>query len=199
MNINANAEEKERLRNEYRRLRAGISPVDRGAWNEAISRFVLASQQVQGAETFFLYRSFGFEVATGEIIRVLAEAGKRIIVPTHNHQALPANGFTELKFGEAATQKDGLAEMEIAVEARDVVSEIDLVLVPGIAWDHSGFRIGFGGGYFDRLLAMIRPEAVTVGLMFECQVVEAIAPEPWDKPVQFLATETGIRPAIIRL
>ena len=72
------------------------------------------------------------------------------------------------------------------------VQEIDLFLVPGIVWDIAGYRIGFGGGYFDRLLAAARPDALRVGLAFEFQLAPQLPRETWDIPVDVLITELGL-------
>jgi 5-formyltetrahydrofolate cyclo-ligase len=181
------AEKKARLRSHYRDLRSRIPQSDFSSWNESITRQVLEMPQVQAAHAVFIYRSFAFEVATGSLISAFAAAGKRLIVPTQNHRALPADGFTELKFQPGSSKY-----AENPVSASEALPSINFVVVPGIVWDRAGYRIGFGGGYFDRLLAMLGPGCLSIGLSFDCQVTEDIPHEAWDKPVQFLSTQTGI-------
>ncbi len=71
---------------------------------------------------------------------------------------------------------------------------IELVLVPGLAFDASGNRLGRGAGYYDRFLARLRPSTVLIGLAFECQVFESVPVEPHDRPVDFVVTERTIHP-----
>lgn len=71
--------------------------------------------------------------------------------------------------------------------------EIDLALIPGVAFDRHGGRLGYGRGYFDRLLALVPPAVPRVGLGFACQVAEEPIPtEPHDVPLTHLVTEHGL-------
>jgi len=72
------------------------------------------------------------------------------------------------------------------------VDQLDLIFVPGVVWDAEGYRIGFGGGYFDRLLEMARPDCVRVGLAYDSQIEDEVPREPWDQPVNLLVTPSTI-------
>ena len=72
------------------------------------------------------------------------------------------------------------------------VHEIDLFLVPGIAVERSGARLGRGGGFYDRVLSEKRSDAVAVGVATESRVVDRVPALPHDQPVQWLATEAGV-------
>jgi 5-formyltetrahydrofolate cyclo-ligase len=67
----------------------------------------------------------------------------------------------------------------------------DGVLVPGVGFDRQGFRLGFGGGYYDRLLADLAPEVVTIGLAYAFQVVDELPREEHDLPVDIICTDQG--------
>lgn len=71
---------------------------------------------------------------------------------------------------------------------------LEVVLVPGLAFDPRGHRLGYGQGFYDRFLARLRPQTLTLGLVPEALVLPELPHDPWDIPVQFLATEQGIRP-----
>jgi len=73
-------------------------------------------------------------------------------------------------------------------------SLLDAVLVPGLAFDPWGRRLGYGQGFYDRFLAQLRPQTLTAGLVPETLVVSKLPQDPWDVRVQFLATEHGVRP-----
>lgn len=66
---------------------------------------------------------------------------------------------------------------------------IDVVVVPGLAFDDRGYRLGRGGGFYDRLLAKLRKSATTVGLAFECQIVDAVPIDDRDMAVDMIVTE----------
>lgn len=69
--------------------------------------------------------------------------------------------------------------------------EVQLVLVPGVAFDRRGGRLGFGGGYYDRLLPLA-DRAITVGVTYEELVLDAVPTEPWDYRVEWLVTPAGL-------
>ncbi len=81
---------------------------------------------------------------------------------------------------------------EPAPQWREVSSpdRLDLVVAPGLAFDTSGGRIGYGGGYYDRLLKQIPAEAIQIGVGFDFQVLNSIPRMDFDMPVQFVITET---------
>ncbi|MEY3201357.1 MAG: hypothetical protein RIR70_907 [Pseudomonadota bacterium] len=70
----------------------------------------------------------------------------------------------------------------------------DLFILPVVAADQAGFRLGYGGGYFDRTLAALVPRPTAVGVGFDFQVVDTIFPQPWDEPLDWLVTESASLP-----
>jgi len=72
------------------------------------------------------------------------------------------------------------------------IPEIDVFLVPGLAFNRSGDRLGRGGGYYDRVLAQRRPDSVPIGIATREWVVESIPVQDHDQPVEWLATEDGV-------
>lgn len=73
---------------------------------------------------------------------------------------------------------------------------LDAVLVPGLAFDPWGHRLGYGQGFYDRFLARLPPQTLTIGLVAEALIVSELPHDPWDVPVRFLATERGVRAAL---
>ncbi|GAB6060252.1 5-formyltetrahydrofolate cyclo-ligase [Desulfonatronum parangueonense] len=65
----------------------------------------------------------------------------------------------------------------------------DCILTPGVAFDRQGFRLGFGGGYYDRLLALTGVEVLTIGMAYDFQVLDDLPREPHDQSVQVLCTD----------
>ncbi|MGH7200418.1 MAG: 5-formyltetrahydrofolate cyclo-ligase, partial [Planctomycetaceae bacterium] len=83
-------------------------------------------------------------------------------------------------------------ELRRRPEKRIVVEELDLILVPGVAFDRRGGRMGHGRGYYDKLLAHARPDAPLVALAFECQMFETIPVQEHDVFMEKILTETAI-------
>lgn len=68
----------------------------------------------------------------------------------------------------------------------------DHVLLPMNGWDANGYRLGYGGGYFDRTLASLASKPMVIGVSYECARIETIHPQPWDVPVDWVVTERGV-------
>lgn len=70
--------------------------------------------------------------------------------------------------------------------------QVDIYLVPGLAFDLAGNRLGRGGGYYDMELAKRRPDSLTIGVTLESRIVTSIPAEPHDQPVSHIVTEAGV-------
>lgn len=68
----------------------------------------------------------------------------------------------------------------------------DHVLLPMNAWDQNGYRLGYGGGFFDRTLAALVEKPLVVGVSYEIARIETVWPQPWDVPVDWVVTERGV-------
>ena len=177
--------DKKLLRKQYRDLRKTIEADVRADWDKAIFDILVDLPQVSGARCPFVYLSNLYEVNTRPLVAWLCEQTKMVLCPSPDKMALPHDGLHSACVLDAQVDSGGL-EPEASIE------DIDVIIVPGIAWDRQGYRVGYGGGYFDRLLAIARPDCVKVGLAYGIQVVDGAVPrEPWDERVDLLVSETG--------
>lgn len=176
--------QKARLRGHYRTIRSSIDEADRRQWDEAICRRVLLHPDIVSANAVFVYLSRSGEVSTTSIVDSLLIQGKCVLTPSPDIRALPHDGLFRVS---ARPHAEAAFETTMCLESR--VDAFDVILVPGIMWDREGFRIGFGGGYFDRLLSMARTDCLKIGLAYECQMAEKAPREPWDKPTNLIITE----------
>lgn len=87
------------------------------------------------------------------------------------------------------------AEFGVPVPAQGRLVQPDALLIPCVGFDAQRYRLGYGGGYYDRTLAQIVPWPLTVGIAFESARVASIAPQPHDVQLDAVITETGIEPA----
>ena len=89
------------------------------------------------------------------------------------------------KMGYIQPKKESLSPVDI--------SEIDLIILPGIAFDRKGYRVGFGAGYYDRFLGQVNFEIPTVGLAYDFQIIDSfIQMEDYDIPIDYVMTEERI-------
>ncbi len=129
------------------------------------------------------------------IARIWA-AGKRTYLPVlHGRRLwfLPYDSETPL-----ARNRFGILEPDVSPKRRRALEALDMVLVPLVAFDEQGNRLGMGGGYYDRTFAYLlgrrrwtRP--LLVGVAYEFQCSAALPTRPWDVPLQAVATERGLR------
>lgn len=139
-----------------------------------------------------LYVAFGHEVKTVGLLERCLALGKQIyaprVVPKHHPQICritsPAD---DLELGSL-----GILEPRKELPGGDPAAP-DFAVVPGLAFDLAGYRLGRGGGFYDRLLADPDFRAFTCGLCFERQTVADLPRESHDQPVRALATETEFR------
>jgi 5-formyltetrahydrofolate cyclo-ligase len=142
-----------------------------------------------------IYLSFGNEVQTASFFTAYP-----IVVPCcseneNENTIVPIRIFSQ---NELESGRFGILEPKQNIRnnpQRHVTPEqLDVVVVPGLAFDRSGNRLGRGKGYYDRFLSLFpsKTKTLLIGLAFECQIVEQIPVETWDCPVSIIITENGI-------
>lgn len=157
------------------RLRAAPEPLDAGALAAGWAR-VEALPEFQHAATILLYMALPDEVPTMDFIRKW-EGRKRIALPVVDGDSLL---LREYRVDGIAPGWKGIME-PCAAAAAIAPSEIGLALVPGVAFDRCGGRLGRGGGFYDRLLPQLG--CPVIGLCRQWRIVAQVPREPWDAPV----------------
>lgn len=138
----------------------------------------------EAAGTVLLYvTAFPEEIATAPMLRDALERGKRLICPRVD-RATRSLQLHEVADVEADFRRGTLGIPEPSRRCPAVPPErVDWVLVPGLAFDDRGFRLGRGAGHYDRLLPMLRPDVPRWALALDCQWIEALPVEPHDVPL----------------
>lgn len=153
-----------------------------------ITERLLAMPEVGGATTALAFWSFGSEVETAGAIVALRERGVRVALPRIETGEMVAVAFEP---GDAvAATTFGAMEPTAAgvVEPR----EVDLVVVPGVAFDRRGARVGYGGGFYDRFLSRTRAGVPAVAIAFALQLVPAVPEGGIDRRVDAIVTEDEV-------
>jgi 5-formyltetrahydrofolate cyclo-ligase len=155
-----------------------------------IAGHVMSLPAFTTSQTLMAYLALAQEVQTWGLIEAARRQHKRVVVPVIEGDTLIA---VELPRDKAQLQRGayGIFEprgQQVAVSPAD----IDLVLVPGLAFDRQGGRVGFGRGYYDRFLGQLPVTARYCGLAFTMQVVSHVPRMPYDICMHYVATEEGI-------
>jgi 5-formyltetrahydrofolate cyclo-ligase len=150
----------------------------------------------QQARTVMLYIGIRSEVRTREHVSEILASGRRVVVPFCRGHELGL--FLLHDLNELAPSGFGLWEppptMRVQADRRCDVKDLDLIAVPGVAFDRRGARLGHGKAYYDRLLHNARPDTALVGLAFECQVFPAVPTGKRDVFMDLVITESGVYP-----
>lgn len=175
------------MRESGRAARRAIAPEARLAAGEAVATRLLALPQLANARAVLVYAATPEEIDPAPIAAAVRGAGARTAYPR-----VCAPGELALHWSDGSDLEPGhcrIPEPSPAAAEADA-AEIDAVLVPGAAFDESCLRLGLGGGFYDRLLARLRPDAVMIGLAFDEQVVASVPTQAHDVRLDFVVTPT---------
>jgi 5-formyltetrahydrofolate cyclo-ligase len=177
--------QKRDLRALVRAARDALPAETREALGARVAERLFSVPGFVDAGTVLAFSSFGSEVPTAPILDRLHRQGRRVALPRVRAEAMEARGYrpgdpmTVARFGA----------LEPVEGERLAPEEFDAVIVPGLAFDRQGFRVGYGGGHFDRFLERVRADALTVGICFAIQLVDRIPTEAHDIAVRWVVTD----------
>ena len=183
--------DKREIRKRIMALRNAMAPEAVAAKSSEIIRRLTKLREIREASTLMVFLNFGSEVVTDDLIRWGWDAGKRIAVPLCRPEGRVltpclVGGFDELETGNYGIREPKADRLRVVPH-----EEIDAVLVPAVAFDRQGYRVGYGGGYYDRFLPKV-PRAAKIGAAFACQIVDAVPVDRYDAQVDRIVTEEGI-------
>jgi 5-formyltetrahydrofolate cyclo-ligase len=183
--------DKDEARRRALQARGALPEAERERLGEAVRARALELPELAAAGTVMLFASFRTELDTMPIAEWVLRAGKSLCLPrVLGPRRMAAYRVTDLAAG-LAPGKWGIPEPR---EGSDEVSPkaLDLVFVPGSAFDEAGRRCGYGGGFYDNYLPLTRPGTPWVALAFEAQLVTQIDCEDHDLPVTAIVTERRV-------
>lgn len=180
--------EKNFLRKKYSSVRKQVKSAEK---DESIFRKICSTDLYKSAETVFVYYSVGSEADTHKIIESALSGGKRVALP----KCTDTKGIMEFYFIEDISESltDGafsLKEPDVSACEKAVFGDSDICFVPGLAFDLSGCRIGYGGGYYDRFLSNFKGS--TIGLTYEECLCEKLPCGEYDIMVDMIITDKQI-------
>ncbi|MFO7960757.1 MAG: 5-formyltetrahydrofolate cyclo-ligase [Nitriliruptoraceae bacterium] len=173
-----------------RAARRALSDAERRSASTRIAERLLGLPELDRARTVLLYAALREEVDLAELVAPLHERGVRTLFPRVRGELLDLVAAADLRTLQLGYR--GVREPAGRVVDPGVV---DVALVPGLAFDPRGGRLGAGGGHYDRLLHRFPGRTVRVGVAFACQLVPQIPLEPHDEPVHLVVTEHNVHRA----
>lgn len=175
---------KQKLRAEILKKLHSISKEEKARKVKALKKKLFSLKEFKKAKCVMFYVSKHYEVDTHEMIDETIAMGKKVVVPiTLKEEKL-------LKLSELKDRKKELIKGHFGIHQpgeghiRPVpLEEVDVMVVPGLAFDRGGHRLGHGGGYYDRFLEKAPPTIFTVGLAFDFQVMDKLPTHDTDIPI----------------
>jgi 5-formyltetrahydrofolate cyclo-ligase len=180
---------KRAVRHRLLAARDAVPAAERERASARIADHVLSLPEVDRATVVMAFWSFGSEPDTAPLLEALHAREIRVALPRivdgeiEPHTYVPGDAVTTTSFGAR----------EPSAGQRLDASALDVVVTPGVAFDRSGRRVGYGGGYYDRLFPLTRPDTFRVGIGFELQLIDADLPSGhFDLGLDGLVTEGGV-------
>ena len=178
---------KKSLRSEYRKIRASVH--GRGTKNKSITELVLGSEQYKNADKIFAYWSVDSEVDTFNIISKALNDMKMVALPKCTDKDGNMEFYYIASIDDLLDGMYGIKEPPV-VHSADNFTESSLCIVPALAFDIKGFRLGYGKGYYDRFLE--RFKGISMGLCFSDCLCEKLPRDSYDKKVDYIVTNEKI-------
>ncbi len=157
--------------------------------SELIFERLKTSKLLDTAHVILCYMDFRNEVETSSIIEYIWSLGKIVVLPKVNTQTHALELYQIEGFRDMIESKMGILEPATDLP-RVLESDIDLVLAPGVAFDLKGYRMGYGGGFYDKLIPQLRPDCHIAALAFDLQLLESLPVEAHDQPMSSILTES---------
>ena len=185
-------DEKERLRKRVLLQRGKLRPADLHAAAVALCDVLLSVPEVSRAAVVAAYVGVGSEPGTGPLLDALHRRGIRVLLPVLQRD-FDLDWATYTGATNLASAHFGLLEPVGPSLGKDAVATADAVLVPGLAADRSGMRLGRGGGSYNLVLPRIAPEAFSCVLLHDGELLEGAVPsDQRDSRVRAAATPSGL-------
>ena len=161
-----------------------------------ITKKLTAMEIIKSSETVMAYMDFRNEVATMDLIKFCILHGKRVALPRIERGEKGQKDINAYEIHDVLSDTEpgfyGIMEPVRNTENLVRPEEIDIVLVPGVAFSEDRYRIGYGAGFYDRFLKRLRADCAKVGMAFEFQVLKSIPVEEHDVPLDMIVTEKRI-------
>ena len=166
------------MRCAIRNRKQSLSAAEISRRSHLLCQLVLQTDAYRKAKTICGYLPFNQEVDLTPLLRQALEDGKQIALPKCRNREM----FFVLMSSLSAIQYTAFGVPEPMADGPVLCDETALIIVPGLVFDRFGYRIGYGGGYYDRFLSQ-EPNHPTIGLCYDFQLTDWLEPDDHDMPV----------------
>jgi 5-formyltetrahydrofolate cyclo-ligase len=187
------------LRRQMRQLRRALSPIAREEAHRQFARHLSGACRLRPGQRIAVYLAYGHEADLRYVIDVARRRGCRLYLPVITDFRRSRMRFVRYRADSVMrVNRYGIAEPDWRHAEIIAVRRLDLILLPLVAFDERGWRLGSGAGFYDRSLHHLRegrrwrrPKLIGVG--YECQRVARLQPDSWDVPLDGMLTERGLQ------
>ncbi len=187
MGHNELTEHKAEIRAKLKQIRASIPNHDRLTYSSTITQKILELDEIKSAQNVFIYISYASEVNTHELINTLLKKGISLTVPkiinADYMHAVPFTSWNDLETGQLGILTPKGSDPKTV--------DFDVAITPGLGFTTTGYRIGYGRGYYDKWFAE-HPVKHKIALAFEEQILEELPIDEYDIPVDKIISEDRI-------
>jgi len=191
-------QQRKQLRKEMRATRRRLSAADQAAHARDVARRLRGFLPFQSSSRIAFYLSNDGEINLLRLMQHALREKKKSFLPVLRRQQNPHLWFVEYRPGERLlNNRFGISEPRLQLRSQTPPWGLDAILLPLVAFDEHGNRLGMGGGFYDRTLAYKRRRLVwrpplLIGVAHECQKVPLLPKQPWDVPLDFVVTEAKL-------
>lgn len=189
-------EDKASLRSQIRAVRSAISAPVRKEASDSLAERLFNLPAVRNAHTIAVYQAMGSEIPVVDLVKALRLSNPAVSICYPACYSKGMMVFVKVEQGENPLFMQAPAQVfpldSIPKERIVPLENIELMIVPGVAFDEGCRRLGQGGGFYDRILPKLKPECLTLGVAFDEQIVPKVPNDVHDKRVDYVVTPSRI-------
>ncbi|KWT83484.1 5-formyltetrahydrofolate cyclo-ligase [Candidatus Magnetominusculus xianensis] len=181
------------LRREALRLRDSIDPKTKKTKDSEIHKNLFQTREFTKAKSVMFFASIRSEPNTLDMIAAALTLNKIIVLPRVNLKERSLEPYIITNLFELVPGYMNIPEPHPELAAKCSAEDIDVIVMPGLAFDKSGGRVGYGGGYYDRFISGIKGQRpVLAAVAYDEQVMESVPVMSYDQRIDMIVTESGV-------
>jgi 5-formyltetrahydrofolate cyclo-ligase len=190
--LSATFDSKAAIRKAVLQKRDGIDILVKRTKDSLIKERVFSLPQFTNSRAIFYFATFRSEVDTLPHINDALKMGKRVILPRVDRNARELRLYEIIGTGELSPGFLNIPEPDVPSDRERGIDDVDIIIMPGAAFDHAGNRLGYGGGYYDKLLSRLEKPVPLIAIAYEEQIFSSIPHEAHDIQVHMIVTDERI-------